>query len=83
MNNPKAYKALRGYMIWRNRTQEDLARAIGVNQAGASKRMCGRTEWSRKEMYDVLELLDLTQEYLPILFPADIYEDFIFDGNVA
>ena len=82
-NKPKAYKALRAYTGLRSKELQDLMKPTGLSISALSKRLCGRLEWKRADMYAILRFLDLPDDYLPILFPEDIYEDFVYDARSA
>ncbi|MDO5016561.1 MAG: hypothetical protein Q4E09_06100 [Eubacteriales bacterium] len=74
---PKSFKALRMYAQMRNCDTKDLGKPINMDPGAISRRMTGKVEWTRKEMYAILEFLDLTTDFLPVIFPEDIYEDYV------
>ena len=80
---PRAYKALRVFTQLKNKDLQDLTRPTGLSPSALSKRMCGLLEWKRNDMYAVLDFLELSSDYLPILFPEDIYEDIIYEAKTA
>lgn len=50
-----------------NRT--DLAEAIGVSRPTMSKLLQGEVDWKLNQCYKVLQVLNMSQEKLPELFP--------------
>lgn len=80
---PKAYKALRGYLEMKGLDLLYLVKPLGLSYSAISKRMCGSLEWKRNEMYIVLDCLALSEHYLPILFPEDIYMEFNYERRIA
>ena len=70
----KTFNALREMMRLRNLTQKDLIISTGISQSALTKRFTGEQEFSRLQMYQILDKLELDYEFLPIIFPEDIYE---------
>ena len=71
----KTFNALREMMRLRNLTQKDLIISTGISQSALTKRFTGEQEFSRLQMYQILDTLELDYEFLPIIFPEDIYEN--------
>ena len=67
----KLYLSLRGAIMEREFTQEELSRALGIAPSALSKRMTGKVQWTAGEMYKVLDLLARPDGDITLLFPRD------------
>lgn len=68
----KALLRAKGY------TYTDLSKENHVTTLSISavnSKMRGLTDWTRAEMYRILNFLELPEDCLPVIFPDDIYED--------
>ena len=54
-------------------TREDLARDLKLGLTALSFRLNGRTPWQEDEMYKVLEVFEVPEEQMHIVFPKNIY----------
>jgi hypothetical protein len=54
-------------------TRKELSRDLGIGETTLSFRLNGRKPWQKDEMYKVLEVFKVPEEYLHIVFPKNIY----------
>lgn len=65
------HKELRAAMVQAGFDGKRLADNIGISNVTLSSRMCGHTPWTSKEMYQIMDLLDLPHWDLNKYFPKD------------
>jgi hypothetical protein len=70
----KAYQTLRSLYESREMKQEDLRKIIGKSKSAVDSRMAGRVDWTREEMYFILDYFEIPESALCKVFPRDIYE---------
>ena len=64
MNTRKLRGRIREYYT----TQEAFAKALDMSPATLSKKLMGKTEWSRQEIEEVCTLLYIPAEEIPAYF---------------
>ncbi len=69
----RAHRVLRDLMDEIGYTNEDLARDLKLGGTTVSLRLNGRRAWQKDEMYRVLEIFRVPEEYMHIVFPRNIY----------
>lgn len=69
----RKFGALRERMLDMEMTSEDIQRLLLLGSSAVSERLNGKRSWTREEMYQVADMLEVPHEYLSILFPADIH----------
>ena len=69
----KAHVVLRELMADANYTNQDLSRQLNLGTDAVSKRLNGRAEWLKEEMYRILDVFRVPEEYMHIVFPKNIY----------
>lgn len=62
------YARLRGLIRERFGTQADFAKAIGKSPCSVSKKLNGRSEWTKDEMHKTGEVLGFTAEQIAHYF---------------
>ena len=72
-NYRRAHAVLRELMAEVGYTREDLARDLKLGLTALSFRLNGRTPWQADEMYKVLEVFEVPDEKMHIVFPKNIY----------
>ena len=68
------FKTLRDLASLDGGSLATLEKATGLSRSSVSKKITGKREWSRWEMYQILTFFDLPLDLMPVVFPKDIYE---------
>lgn len=79
----KAHLVLREMMADVGYTREELARQLSIGVATLSSRLNGRLPWLKDEMYKILEIFNVPEEYMHIVFPKNIYSKKRLPNRVA
>lgn len=69
--NDKLYVRLRGAMVEREITQEDIALKLRMNRRSINRRFMGEQSWGLDEAYAVLKLLSIPAEEVYEYFPPN------------
>lgn len=64
------YAALRGRIVEKYGTQSKFAEAVGISDVGMSKKMCGKNDFSKKDIERWSELLDIDKSEIGKYFFA-------------
>lgn len=63
------FKRLRGKIIERGLTHQQMAKLMGINSSTFSAKINGQTDWTRSELLMMRSILDLTpNEFFAIFF---------------
>ena len=62
---------LRAEMMKRGYDGISLAKEIGITNDTLSSRLCGKSPWTSREMYRIMDVLEMDYSLLPMLFPKD------------
>ena len=72
-NYRRAHAVLRELMDDANYSNRDMARQLNLGVDAVSKRLNGRAEWLKEEMYRLLDVFKVPEEHMHIVFPKNIY----------
>ena len=64
------YAALRGKIIEKYGSQREFAKVLGFSEVSVTKKMNGKTEFSKSDMERWAELLDIKKSEIPKYFFA-------------
>lgn len=74
--NKTRHSELRAEMMRRGYDGNRLSNAIGITPVTLSSRLCGKSPWSIKEMYAILDLLNLDYDQMHKYFPKNGVQNY-------
>lgn len=78
-----SHMVLRELMADIGYTREELARQLAIGVATLSSRLNGHLPWLKDEMYKILEIFNVPEEHMHIVFPKNIYSKKRLPNRVA
>ena len=79
----RAHVVLRELMADIGYTREDLKRDLKLGLSAISARLNGGAPWQTDEMYKILEVFRVPEEYMHIVFPKNIFSKKRLPTKVA